>query len=552
MIGSFFSLLATFAYGPEIIAIALATPLVFLTGCAAQRLRAARPALLALAPVPALAAAIVAADSGPLVLDQTLFPAVFVLDPPGALLLGASALLWIAAGAFAIAVMREEMENGWFAACWLLTLLGNIGVFLSADLVSFYLAFALVSLPALGLIAGSRGMEDVGRLYFFVALLGEAFLIVAFVALALGAPEHSLLISDGVDALAASPWRNVALALLIAGFATKIGLVPFHVWMPSSYRAASIPAAAVLSGAAVNAGVIGLIHFLPWGLHLAFWGDALVAFGMIGAFYGVAIGLTQRDAKAILAYSSVSQMGLVAATLGKGLVAGNAAAAGAAALYAAHHGLAKGGLFLAVGVVLSRVPGRSAWIEALVALLALSLAGLPLTGGAIAKLAIKEPLGDGVVGALSILSAAATTLLMLHFLARLLKTPRRRAEPFAPSPISPWLVVATASVGVPAVCLFAGTPAGLATLLDYRLVWEFLWPVLAGAALGAAYGRRLDQAPNVPEGDIAALLQRAGEPSEGLGVALECADNSLRKWPVAAAMLLAVATVIAGTGIFAR
>lgn len=552
MIGSFFSQLATFAYGPQIIAFALATPLVFLTGCAAQRLRAARPALLALAPVPALAAAIFAADSGPLVLDQTLFPAVFVLDPPGALLLGTSALLWIAAGAFAPAVMREEMENGWFAACWLLTLLGNISVFLSADLVSFYLAFALVSLPALGLIAGSRGMDEVGRLYFFVALLGEAFLIVAFVALALGAPEHSLLISDGVEALAASPWRNMALALLIAGFATKIGLAPFHVWMPSSYRAASIPAAAVLSGAAVNAGVIGLIRFLPWGLHLAFWGDALVALGMIGAFYGVAIGLTQRDAKAILAYSSVSQMGLVAATLGKGLVAGNADAAGAAALYTAHHGLAKGGLFLAVGVVLSRVPGRSAWIEALVALLALSLAGLPLTGGAIAKLALKEPLGDGVVGALSVLSAAATTLLMLHFLARLRKAPRKPAAPFAPGPIYPWLVVITASVGVPAVCFFARTPAGLATPLDYRLVWEFLWPVLAGAALAAAFGRWLDQAPNVPEGDVVALLQRAGTPSQWVGVAFERMDCGLRKWPVAAAMLLAVATVLAGSGMFAR
>ncbi len=553
MIGSFFPGLASFAYGPQAIALALATPLVFLLSCAWPRLKALRATFLAVAPIPALVASVLAADSGPLILDQMLFPAVFVLDPAGALLLGVSALLWIAAGAYAIASMREELQNGWIAACWLLTLLGNVGVFLASDVISFYLAFALVSLPAYGLIAGRRSAEEsVGRLYFSVALLGEAFLIVAFAALALGAPDQSLLISDGVAALRDSPWRNVTIGLTIAGFGTKIGLIPFHIWMPSTYRAAPIPVAAVLSGAAVNAGVIGFLRFLPWGSHLAFWGDALVVLGMFGAFYGVTIGLTQRDLKTILAYSSVSQMGLVAATLGSGLVAGDAVAAGAAALYAAHHGLAKGGLFLATGVVLSLKSGRGAWIKALVGFLALSLAGLPLTGGAIAKLALKEPLGDGIVGALSVLSAIATTLLMLHFLERLRATPRCPAETFAPGLIGPWLVVTAASIGVPTVYLAANTSLGLASLLDYRLAWEFLWPVLAGAALAAASWRWRDQAPTVPEGDVAVLLQQASGPARWLGVAFERTDKSLRKWPVAAAMLLATATVFAGIGILAR
>ena len=469
MIGSFFPGLASFAYGPQTIAIALATPLVFLISCAWPRLQALRPMLLALAPIPALVVSVLAADSGPLILDQMLFPAVFVLDPPGALLLGASALLWIAAGLYAIASMREELQNGWIAACWLLTLFGNVGVFLAGDVVSFYLAFALVSLPAYGLIVGRRGAEEgVGRLYFSVALLGEAFLIVAFAALALGAPDHSLLISDGVAALVTSPWRDVTIGLTIAGFGTKIGLLPFHVWMPSTYRAAPIPAAAVLSGAAVNAGVIGLLRFLPLGSSLAAWGDTLVALGMLGAFYGVVIGLMQRNPKAMLAYSSVSQMGLIAATLGKGLVASNNVAAGAAALYAAHHGLAKGGLFLATGIVMSGSSGRRAWTLPLAALLALSLAGLPPTGGMIAKLAIKEPLGDGVLGVLSILSAIASTMLMLHFLARLRNAPPCCEGKSGFGVTGPWLVVTIASFVVPAAYFVADTPAGLAPLLNYR------------------------------------------------------------------------------------
>ncbi|WP_442755379.1 complex I subunit 5 family protein [Methylocystis sp. JAN1] len=544
------SLLSTFAYGPQTMAVALAAPLVFLLACASPRLEALRPAMLALAPAPALAAAALAADSGPLVLDQMLFPAVFVFDPAGALLLGVSALLWIAAGIYAAASMRDETKNIWFAACWLLTLLGNVAVFMAADVVGFYLAFALVSLPAYGLIVGRGGqMDEAGRLYVSVALLGEAFLIIAFAALALGAPDHSLLISDGVAALAASPWREATIGLLIAGFGAKIGVIPFHIWMPSTYRAASIPVAAVLSGAAVNAGIIGLVRFFPWGVEIAGWGNALLILGMFAAFYGVAIGLTQHNPKTILAYSSVSQMGLVAATLGAGLAAGNAVAAGGAAFYAAHHALAKGGLFLAIGAATRS--GRLVWTIPLVALLALSLAGSPPTGGALAKLAIKEPLGYGFVGLLSTLSAIATTLLMLHFVRRVWTSPLSREKTPGLGTIGPWLVVTIASAVIPAF-YFMATTRDAPSQLSYRLFWESLWPVLAGAVLAALSWRWIDRAPQAPEGDVAAFIGSAMRPIRSVGSYVERGEKVFQRWPVAAAALIATALTVAGTGLLNR
>src|SRR5690606_8688590 len=141
---------------------------------------------------------------------------------------------------------------------------------------------------------------------------GEAFLLVAFVLLAAAAPEGSLLIDDAVARLASSPWRDITLTFIVLGFGLKIGLVPLHVWMPLTYSAAPIPAAAVLSGAAVNAGVIGLIRFLPFDTALPTCGGIIATVGLLSAFYGVAIGITQRNPKAVLAYSSVSQMGFVA------------------------------------------------------------------------------------------------------------------------------------------------------------------------------------------------------------------------------------------------
>ena len=82
----------------------------------------------------------------------------------------------------------------------------------------------------------------------------------------------------------------------------------------------------MLSGAAVKAGVIGLIRFLPFGAPLQGWGEALVVIGFVSAFYGVAIGITQQNPKTVLAYSSISQMGVIAAALGMALAAGDAGA----------------------------------------------------------------------------------------------------------------------------------------------------------------------------------------------------------------------------------
>ncbi len=77
-----------------------------------------------------------------------------------------------------------------------------------------------------------------GSVYVALAVLGEAFLLMGFVFMALATPNGSLLIRDAVAALPGSPWRDASLTLLILGFGLKIGLVPGHVWMPLAYTAA--------------------------------------------------------------------------------------------------------------------------------------------------------------------------------------------------------------------------------------------------------------------------------------------------------------------------
>jgi multicomponent Na+:H+ antiporter subunit A len=108
--------------------------------------------------------------------------------------------------------------------------------------------------------------------------------------------------------------------------------------------------------------------------------------------------------------------------------------------------------------------------------LALGLSGLPLTGGALAKLAIKAPLGDGIAATLATLSAIASTLLMLHFLRCLVGSGSPDREEPAELMV-PWLAIAFAAVALPWALYPAVAGASLHDALAPRALWETLWPL---------------------------------------------------------------------------
>ncbi len=175
-----------------------------------------------------------------------------------------------------------------------------------------------------------------------------------------------------------SPFRNVTLSLLMAGFGMKVALLP-----------TAFLDAAHLHGGADSRGCgpqrrrgKGRCHrtyrFLPLRFALPHWGGALTVAGLCGAFYGVAVGITETNPKTVLAYSSVSQMGFLAAVLGMGLAAGDKSVAPIAAFYAAHHVLVKGALFLAVGVAGVTASQRIGIVVVPGVVIALGLAGLRL------------------------------------------------------------------------------------------------------------------------------------------------------------------------------
>lgn len=521
----------------------VATPLIPAVLLAVSVHPAARERLvtwLAFAPLPAVLAALLAGGTPPLVLDSARLRLTLQLDLPGAILLGATALVWSAAGAYAARYMSGDPRRARFARWWLLTLSGALGLFVARDLASFYLMFAILSLAAWGLVAhdGTARARRAGVLYLLLAVLGEICLLVAFALIATAAAGDSLALRDVLPSLPGAAGRDLIVALLVAGFGVKAGLVPLHVWLPIAHPAAPMPGSAVLSGTVIKAGIIGLLLFLPAEAGAFRWGGALAALGFAGALYAAAVGITQANPKTVLAYSSVSQMCLTIAVLGAGLASGFPGLAAVVALYAASHALAKGGLFLAVGLAATTARRRALLVLAPAALLALGFAGLPLTGGHAAKAAIKGPLADGTFAALATLSAVASAALMTQFLLRLGRAEPAGAERAPAGLLLPWLGLALAALAGPWLLLGPAAGVSVGTTLTAPELWQAAWPVGLGVVAGLLLRRT--RLPDVPEGDVVVLGGIVAHASAAAGVALRRAESATRRWPVGTTLLLIV------------
>lgn len=471
--------------GPTLPFLALVWPLALACAAALPLVRRHAMWLLPLAPLPALWLGLTG------IREQTSVPAALLgtelaAVPSGSLMLALTAGLWLAAGVFAQNYMSSTRKPAVFAAFWCLTLAGNIGVFLAADVVTFYVAFATVSLAAYVLIVheGTEAALRAGRVYIVMVVLGEVCLLAAFI---IGiAAAGSLGILGIRAALPGAPLGGFAAVLLVAGFGIKAGLMPLHVWLPLAHPAAPTPASAVLSGAIVKAGIMGLILFLPTGLDFAGW---LVAMGLAGAFAGALLGLVQTNPKTILAYSTISQMSLLTAVIGAAAEGG--AGSAQAAFYALHHGLAKGALFLSVGLIAACGGRWRIGMLMAVALVALSVAGAPLTGGSVAKLAVKSGLSGMAETALT-LSAVTTTLVLARFLIRLASIePKGQAARPASLLALPTLALALAALVLP--WLFGPSWTGLKPgyPLQMSSLWSSAWPVAVGLGATALVWSRL-------------------------------------------------------------
>ncbi|MFI9005744.1 complex I subunit 5 family protein [Actinosynnema sp. NPDC053489] len=284
---------------------------------------------------------------------------------------------------------------------------GLTGLFVTADVFSFYVFFelAMTASYALSAYGGKRRQLRAALVFTAVNLLGS-FVFLLSVAGAYRVTGALAMDQVAARVLAVNP--NAA-TLIAAGFfiafSVKLGLFPFHFWLPTVYAGARPAVAAVLSGAVANIGAYGLLRFgvdlFPEQLRHA--GVALVVLGAASIVYGGVLAVARGDAAEMLAYSAIGQVGYVLVALGVGGPVGLVAAV----LYSVVNSLNKALLFLASGV-------RGALVAGAFAVGALSVAGVPPAAGFVGKLELFRTAIAAGSAALVVLLLAGSALSLVY------------------------------------------------------------------------------------------------------------------------------------------
>ncbi|HET9030414.1 MAG TPA: NADH-quinone oxidoreductase subunit M [Candidatus Aquilonibacter sp.] len=230
-----------------------------------------------------------------------------------------------------------------------------MGVFLAKDLLAFALFWDVMLLPVFFVLLGWGEHPATAWRYFVYNFAGGLALLMATAAFGILFGSTDVIGRPDVHVIGAwVPWIFVGFAF---AFLVKTPVWPLHTWMPLTYSDTPAPMVAVVSAVQSKAGLYGLIvigmAFMPD--YLKAYGGVFVVLGVISLLYGALTALIQNDAKRVVAYSSLSHLGLIIVAI----ASFNPIALQGAVIYIIAHGLFSAGIFITLGYVEEREETRS-------------------------------------------------------------------------------------------------------------------------------------------------------------------------------------------------
>jgi multicomponent Na+:H+ antiporter subunit A len=461
------------------------------------------------------------------------------------------AILVLVIGGAVLAYSCRYFDRGPHADFYgLMTLfsVGMLGLVLADDVVVMLVMWEVTTICSFFLISrsGPKGQESAARTLLITVGGGLALLAAVVVMIsATGTSQLSAILASPLWASDPVFATTVGLLIAVAAF-TKSAQFPFHGWLPDSMVAATPISAYLHAAAMVKAGIYLLMRFSPALGETLAWNVTLVVIGLVTAVMGALFALQRSDLKELLAYSTVSQLGLLVATIGLG----TREALSAAVVHTVAHALFKGALFMLIGVVdhqagtrevdqLSGLRRSMPFTFAGVVLACLSMAGIPPLLGFISKekifAAMWDAPGPGWIGPTAALVAVAASVLTLAYTGRILlgaffgPTLDPSVREASPAFLAPVLVLAAAGLVLgPAADLIEPTVTAAADAAAALPIGEtalYLWPGLVPelylsivsivlGLLAIRYRHRLDAAldrPLFPGTAVGTLLAlRAG------------------------------------------
>ncbi len=353
-----------------VLSLLLALPLLGTAGCLLLRHRfeAARWATLATT-LAVLALSLwcfgqpAGADGWMFVEDYSWIPAfgarfTLAMDGISLLMVGLTALLQVVA---VLISWHRKQHPALFYALLLLLECGILGVFLATDLLLFYLFWEMMLIPMLFLIGvWGHGRRVYAAVKFFLfTLAGSLLMLLAILGLYLlhgqqtGDYTFALQALKGTDC---GPWEPWLYAGFLIAFLVKVPVVPLHTWLPDAHTVAPGAGSLDLAGLLLKTGVFGILRFafplFPASAAASL--PLLAILGLVGLFWGAWCAYLQTDIKRLIAYSSISHLGVVLL----GIAAGSAIAMEGAILLMVGHGLTTGAMFALISMLKRRTGTR--------------------------------------------------------------------------------------------------------------------------------------------------------------------------------------------------
>lgn len=301
------------------------------------------------------------------------------------------------------AIQKRQLSYYMFL---LLLLSAMIGVFVSLDLLLFYLFFEASLVPMfflIGIWGGERRIYAAIKFFIYTAV-GSLLMLVGIIALyyVYNTFDYSVILAamqrgETLSTLRSSRFEMAIFGAFALAFCIKVPLFPFHTWLPDAHTEAPTAGSVILAGVLLKMGTYGLLRFnlglFPNSARAA--APFIITLAIIGIIYGALVAMVQPDVKRLVAYSSVSHMGFVVL----GLFSFTEQGMQGALYQMLNHGVSTGALFLFVGFIYERRHTRQInefgglatpmpWFSTLFVIASLSSIGLPFLNGFVGEFLI--------------------------------------------------------------------------------------------------------------------------------------------------------------------
>ncbi len=293
------------------------------------------------------------------------------IDLTGSVFCLFSALVWFLAILASIPYMRHDEKQTRYFVFMILSLGGCLGVFLSGDFLSLFLFFELMTIAAYALVVHTQSDEAIsaGANYLYLGIIGGLSLLSGIILL--NTFGGTVVIAPLLNELMPLGGLAAVIALLmIAGFGVKAGMIPLHIWLPQAHPVAPAPASGLLSGIMIKTGAYGIIRVVNM-LYTPtqsmaesnLWhytenlGHIIIWMGIMTMLLAALMAVLQNNAKRLLAYSSISQMGYILMGIGAAAYLGfdGPMGFGGFSYHIINHAFFKSGLFILFGIIYTRL-----------------------------------------------------------------------------------------------------------------------------------------------------------------------------------------------------